>query len=129
MNRMDLFNRYNRINWERFKTRLSWLEFRKRVNLRGRWNSLQRWYASFLAEFRLQNRLTKTKIYLMVMIFILLTCIFSLMVSSCVRTVYPDTPATATPTMIMPLVTHTAQPTHTPLLTSTPTTAPPPITK
>jgi hypothetical protein len=129
MNRMDLFGRFNRINWDRFKTRLSWLEFRKKINLRGRWNSLQRWYASFLAEFRLQNKLAKTKIYLMMIIIILLTCIFSLMVASCVRTVYPDTPATPTPTMIMPMVTHTAQPTNTPLPTSTPTSAPLPITK
>jgi len=129
MNRMDLLDRFNRINWERFKTRLSWLEFRKRINLRGRWNSLQRWYASFLEEFKLQNRLTKTKIYLLVMIIILLTCIFSLMVASCVSTVYPDTPATPTPTMIIPMVTHTPQSTHTPLPTSTPTMVPLPITK
>lgn len=128
MNRMDLLDRFNRINWERFKTRLSWLEFRKKINLRGRWNSLQRWYASFLEEFRLQNRLTKTKVYLMVIMIILLTCIFSLMVASCVRTVYPNTP-TPTPTMILPIVTHTPQPTRTPLPTSTPTTPPLPITK
>jgi hypothetical protein len=126
---MDLLGRFNRINWERFKNRLSWLEFRKRFNFRHRWSSLQRWYASFLAEFRLQNRLTKVKIYLLVVMIILLTCIFSVMVASCVRLVYPDTPATPTPTTIIRMATHRPQPTLKPLPTSTPTTAPLPITK
>jgi hypothetical protein len=129
MNRLDLFSRLNRIEWQQFKTRLSWLDFTKNFNLQARWITLQRWYAAMRADIRQKSRLERTKLILLTVFLLLMTCFLSFMMASCMRQVFPNTPAAPTHALITPAGEEIIQPSPTPQPTSTATAVPLPEAK